>query len=197
MSRGSGRHRFVSSGSADPLLSDPSTATPSVSDLPAATSLRAPRTRLTLGAVLAAVAIVLGTFAVPVHSTLASFTDSETAGAGPSITAGTLGTASVVGCQVNTSRVQVTWATAPGSIPPESYLIRFTDLTNGTVIDFTAAASEQTTQIQADAAAGFTGNRDYRVAVFSQISSAPRWTSTAGSTARFYKGPGNGNNSCT
>lgn len=154
------------------------------------------RARLAVGAVLAALAIVLGVVAIPAQPTLASFTDAETAVSSP-IKAGTLGSASVVSCSTSGNRTQLTWTTTPGSIPANATLIRFTDAVNGTFIDFTVAASPQTTQIRANAAAGFTTNRDYRVNVFSKLSTAPNWTSTSGATVLFHKGQGNGNNTCT
>lgn len=157
--------------------------------------LSSPR-RLAVGVALAAAALLLGAAVIPVDSTLASFTDSETAAASPSMKAGTLGSARITSCAPSGNRLQVTWTTVPGSIPADGVLIRFTDLQNGNVIDFDVASSPQTTQLRANAGAGFVANRDYRVTVFSQLSTAFNWMSTTGSSALFRKGQGNGNNTC-
>lgn len=155
----------------------------------------APRVRLAVGAVLAAIAIVLGAVAIPAQSTLASFTDAETAAANPSMKAGTLGTASVTSCSMSGSRIQLAWSKSPGSIPNDGSLVRFTDVVTGNIIDFQVGGASAA-QIRVNAAAGFTANHDYRVNVFLKLSTAPNWTSVAGTTALFHKGQGNGNNTC-
>ncbi|MGO4103551.1 hypothetical protein AB4Y63_06330 [Leifsonia sp. YAF41] len=153
--------------------------------------------RLLIGATLTALAIVLGAAVVPVTPTLASFTDSETAVASPSITAGTLGSATISGCSVDGSQLALAWTTAPGTIAGDGYLVRFVGVLAGGVVDFPVASGAQSTRISVNSGQ-FQNNTDYRVSVLTQLSSAPGWTSAEGTTVMFRKGSnGAGNpNTC-
>ncbi|GAA3876021.1 hypothetical protein GCM10022381_18370 [Leifsonia kafniensis] len=162
--------------------------------------LRARRLRLSLGVVLAALAIVLGALVVPVNSTLASFTDAETTAATPSITAGSLGTVTSLQCSLSgtgsNAKLTLTW-TAPSqaTIQRTGYRISFTDTWENT--NFSIDVGTGLSKVFAANDDSVPDNSDYLVTVTAIATSAPSWLSATTDSINVTRSNGKGWKNCS
>lgn len=143
---------------------------------------------------------MLGAFVIPVSPTLASFTDVETAAAGPAIKAGSLGTVTSLRCSLSgngsNAKLTLTW-TAPSqaTIARTGYRISFTDTWENT--NFSIDVGTGLTKEFAANDDSVPDNSDYLVTVTAIATSAPSWLSATTDSINVTRSKGKGWKNCS